>query len=234
MDKATVFVVDDDPGVGDSIRSLSSDFHLECRIFPSAEAILEEYPAEPGCLVLELRLPGISGLDLLECRPAAPVRHPAVVLTSFGDVRSVVRATRSGAVGFIEKPFEPHVLLGQVVEAIELDRCAREEYGRREEIHRRIASLTPRERTVLDMIVSGKANKEIALILSRSQKTIEVHRTHVMKKMRAANAADLVRLIVQDGGTGHFALPGVSSTPNVGRGTQPTENPVLFGSQAQS
>ena len=135
-------------------------------------------------------------MELLERLAAQPLKPAAIVLTAFADVQSVVRAMRAGAVAFLEKPFDPDVLSQHIREAVEADEQARQGYCVRQEIRERHASLTPREREVLDMIVTGKANKDIAAILHRSQKTIEVHRTHVMKKMRAGNVADLVRLVV--------------------------------------
>ena len=195
--ECTVFLIDDDADVCATIKVLAQSLGMAVETYESAECFLDSFPPEkPGCLVLDLRLPGMGGLELLERLAAEPLKPAAIVLTGFADVRSVVRAIRAGAVGFLEKPFDPEILPRYIRDAVEADEQARQRYYVRQEIRERHASLTPREREVLEMIVTGKANKDIAAILHRSQKTIEVHRTHVMKKMRAGNVADLVRLVV--------------------------------------
>ncbi len=194
---STVFVVEDDADVRASIKVLAQSLGIAVETYESAKAFLDYFrPDKPGCLVVDLRLPGMSGLELLERLAAEPLKPAAVVLTGFADVPSVVRAIRAGAVGFLEKPFDPQILVQHIREAVEADEQAREVYYVRQDVRDRYASLTPREGEVLEMIITGKANKDIAAILHRSQKTIEVHRTHVMKKMRAGNVADLVRLVV--------------------------------------
>ena len=195
--ECTVFVVDDDADVWATVKVLAQSLGMAVETYESAQDFLDSFrPEKPGCLVLDLRLPGTGGLELLERLATVPLKPAAIVLTGSADVRSVVRAMRAGAVGFLEKPFDPEILLRHIGEAVEADEQARQRYYVRQEIRERHASLTPREREVLEMIVTGKANKDIAAILHRSQKTIEVHRTHVMKKMRAGNVADLVRLVV--------------------------------------
>jgi two-component system response regulator FixJ len=194
---STVFVVEDETDVRATIKTLVQSLGIAVETYDSAQSFLDFFrPEKPGCLVVDLRLPGMGGLELLERLAAEPLKPAAVVLTGFADVPSVVRAIRAGAVGFLEKPFDPEVLLQHIREAVEADEQTRQHYYVRQEVRERYASLTPREGEVLEMIITGKANKDIAAILHRSQKTIEVHRTHVMKKMRAGNVADLVRLVV--------------------------------------
>jgi FixJ family two-component response regulator len=194
---STVFVIEGDADVCAAIKVLAQSLGTAVETYDSAQSFLDFFrPEKPGCLVVDLRLPGMGGLELLERLAAEPLKPAAIVLTASADVPSVVRAVRAGAVGFLEKPFDPEILQQHIREAVEADEQARQHYYVRREVRERYASLTPREREVLEMIITGKANKDIAAILHRSQKTIEVHRTHVMKKMRAGNVADLVRLVV--------------------------------------
>jgi len=217
---STVFIVDDDASVREAIEPLVRAEGLAAECHASAESFLRTYtPERPGCLVVDLRLPGVNGAELLERLPANPIRLPAIVLTGHADVPSILRATRAGSVAFLEKPFNPHVLQRHIRETVSSDRRARQEHAQRNEIQKRITQLTPREKQVLEFVVAGKSNREVALLLQRSQKTVEVHRTNVMRKMRAGNVAELVRLAVESGGLAAATLPRdvpVEATPSLG------------------
>lgn len=195
-----VFIVEDDASVREAVEFLVRGEGLEAEGHASAESFLRAHSAErPGCLILDLHLPGVSGLDLLDRLGTFPIKLPVIVLTGQADIPSVLHATRSGCVAFLEKPFDSQVLRQYIRESITADLRAREELARRREIRQRITKLTPRERQVLELVVAGKSNREVALLLQRSQKTVEVHRTNVMKKMCAGNIAQLVRLAIESG-----------------------------------
>ncbi len=191
----TVFVVDDDAAVRDSLRWLAQSVGLAVQTFARAEDFLNEYdPATPGCLLLDVRMPGMSGLSLQD---ELAVRHatlPVIILTGYGEVATAVRALKTGAVDFIEKPFSDEVLLDRVRQALLQDKHTRQARAWHAEVQERYARLTPRERAVLDLVVAGRANKVIAGDLGLSAKTVEVHRANVMRKMEAQSVAELVRL----------------------------------------
>ncbi len=190
-----MFVVDDDEGMRRGIEFLIQSAGLTCRAFDSAEAFLEEYePAMRGCLLLDVRMPGMSGLDLQEHLQAERIRIPVVIVTAYGNVPMAVRALQAGAVDFIEKPFEGSALLQRVHKALAADREQRREIAREEQIERRFARLTPRERQIMHLVVSGMLNKQIAAELEISMKTVENHRAHVMEKMEAESLAELVKM----------------------------------------
>jgi len=193
----TVFVVDDDRAMRDSLRWLLESVGLSVRTYPTAAAFLREYdPSHPGCLVLDIRMPGMSGLDLQAELLRRGAGLPTIVVTGHAEVPMAVRAVKAGAVDFIEKPFSDQLLLDRVRQALELDRQDREVRGRREEAVRRLETLTAREREVLGLVVAGKANKEIAVALGLSPKTVEVHRAHVMAKMAVDSLAELIRVAI--------------------------------------
>lgn len=189
-----VYVVDDDQAVRESLRWLLESVGLHVETFAGAVEFLERYQDQPGCLVVDVRLPGMSGLDLQQMLIQRDIRVPVIVITGHGDVPIAVRAMKAGAVDFIEKPFNDQTLLDRVRYAIDLD--ARRRADRREEleVRRRMDRLSPRERQVMERVVAGRFNKEIAEDLGISPKTIEVHRAHVMEKMEANSVATLVRM----------------------------------------
>lgn len=200
----TVFVVDDDPAMRDSLRWLLESVGLSVRTYATAAAFLADRdPGAPGCLILDVRMPGMSGLDLQEELGRRGTDLPTIVVTGHAEVPMAVRAVKAGAIDFIEKPFSDQLLLDRVRQAIEIDRQEREARERREEARRRVGHLTPREREVLDLVVVGKANKEIASALGLSPKTVEVHRARVMEKMEVDSLADLIRVALQAGSTPH-------------------------------
>jgi two-component system, LuxR family, response regulator FixJ len=194
MPEPTVFVVDDDPAVRDSLRWLLQSVDLAVETFATGEAFLEAYdPARPGCLVLDVRMPGMSGLRLQEELGKRGITLPVIVITGYAEVQTAVRALKTGAFDFIEKPYSDEVLLECIHRAIETDREAREVEALRTELAGRFALLTPREREVMELVTAGKANKVIAADLGLSPKTVEVHRAAVMDKMGADSVAELVR-----------------------------------------
>ena len=193
-----VYVVDDDDQVRSSLRWLLESVGLHVETIASGDAFLKVYdPNRPGCLLLDVRMPGMSGLDLQEHLTSQGIDTPIIVMTGFADVPMAVRALKAGAVEFIEKPFNDQVLLEHIYKAIEKDAKRRERSLRHAEVVKCIADLTPREREVMDLVVSGKANKQIARQLGVSHKTVEVHRAHVMKKMAAESLAELVQLAMK-------------------------------------
>ena len=191
----TIFVVDDDDAVRDSLRDLIDSVGLDVATYPSAHAFLDVYDnAQRGCLVLDIRMPGMSGLELQERLNERGSSLPIVFITGHGDVPMAVEAMKRGAVDFIQKPFRDQELLDRINLAIEQNRRRREAEETKQDIAERVSSLTRREREVMDMVIQGKANKVIAIDLGLSQRTVEVHRAHVMDKMRARTLAELVRM----------------------------------------
>src|SRR5919106_1739769 len=161
--EATVFVVDDDGAVRDALRSLFESVNLNVETFESAEQFLRAYqPERPGCLVLDIRMPGMGGLRLLEHLKSQAIPLPVIVLTGYGDVNTAVRAMKAGAVDFVQKPFTTQELLEQIQKALEQDARLRSERAKQSEIEARLARLTPRERQVFERLVGGKTNKDIA------------------------------------------------------------------------
>jgi len=202
MSAGIVFVVDDDAAIRNSLRRLITSVGSTVEVFPSARAFLEaRRPDAPGCLVLDVRLPGLSGLDLQRELAATDAELPIVFLTGHGDIPMSVHAMKAGAVEFLTKPFRAQELLDAIRSAIERDRTMRAERQERTELRRRYASLTPRERDVLERIVAGLLNKQIAGELGTSEATVKEQRGHVMAKMQAGSVADLVRLASRLGST---------------------------------
>lgn len=194
----TVFVVDDDEAVRDSLCLLMKSVGLAVETFSSAQAFLEAYDADrAGCLVLDIRLPGMSGVELHESLNKQHAILPVIIITGHGDVPMAVQSMQRGAVDFIQKPFRDQDLLDRVNQALELDAQNRVDSRQQQAILDKLASLTPREREVLDLIVAGNANKVIAYELDVSQRTVEIHRARVMEKMGASSVAHLVRMVVQ-------------------------------------
>ena len=198
-----VFVVDDDRAMRDSLRWLLESIGLSVRTYATATEFLDDHdPAQPGCLVLDVRMPGMSGLDLQTELAQRGAELPTIVVTGHAEVAMAVRAVKAGAIDFIEKPFSDQLLLDRVRQALEIDRQSREVRMRREEARRRLASLSAREREVLGLVAAGKANKEIAAALGLSPKTVEVHRAHVMAKMAVDSLAELIRVALLAGAIG--------------------------------
>jgi len=192
---ATVFVIDDDPAIRESLRWLIESVGLNVKVFATAPEFLESYlPGPPSCLVLDIRMPGMSGLDLQAELAARDIRVPVIIITGHAEVPVAVRAMKAGAFDFIEKPFSDQLLLDRISRAIEFDTQVRHGRSVQADVASRLAQLTPRERQVMELVIVGKANKVIASELGLSPKTVEVHRAHVMKKMQADSLADLVRL----------------------------------------
>jgi FixJ family two-component response regulator len=192
---AVVYVVDDDELVCRALSRLFRSVGLEAKTFPSAPAFIDYTPPDrPACLVLDVRLPGLSGLDLQSALGQARRDIPIVFITGHGSVPTSVRAMKGGAVDFLEKPFNDQELLDCVQRALDLNREQRANLAESVELRRRLETLTPREREVLKLVVAGKLNKQIADNLGNAEKTIKVHRGRVMQKMRADSVADLVRM----------------------------------------
>ncbi len=199
MSEPTVFIVDDDQAVARSLRWLIETVRLKVETFSSAQAFLDGYDAaKPGCMVLDVRMPGMSGLDLQERLAAQQFRVPIIFITGHGDVQMAVRAVQAGAFDFIEKPFNDQDLLDRIQKAIAFDTDQRGKQALRVQLGSLFASLTPREHEVLDLVVEGMSNKAIANSLGLSAKTVEVHRAKVMEKMHARSVADLVKMAMQN------------------------------------
>src|SRR5262245_60022418 len=191
-----VFVVDDDPSVRSSLKFLISTVVLSVETFDSAEAALQRLaPDAPGCLVLDVRLRGLSGLDLQSELAARNCQVPIVFITGHGDIPMTVRAMKAGAIEFLTKPFRDQELLDAVRVAVERDRVRREEEKEITGLQQRFESLTAREREVISMVAAGKLNKQIANQLGTAENTIKVHRSRAMEKLQAQSVADLVRMI---------------------------------------
>jgi two-component system response regulator FixJ len=197
-DEPAVFIVDDDAAVRDSLGLLLRSVGLIHESHSSASDFLETYdPARPGCLVLDVRMPGMSGLELQEELQKRHSTLPIIFLTAHGDVPMAVAAVKAGAVDFVQKPFRDQDLIDKIHHAINQDSRIREKLADRRKILSRIDSLTPREREVMDMVVDGKANKVIAIDLGLSQRTVEIHRARVMRKMNADSVSQLVQMVMR-------------------------------------
>jgi FixJ family two-component response regulator len=193
----TVYIVDDDSGVRSSIRVLMKSVGLPAMPFPSAMDFLSAYHINnPGCLVLDIRMPGMSGLELQEALNERGATLPVIFITGHGDVPMAVEAMRHGAFDFLQKPFRDQDLIDRIQQALARDAETRQSLQEHGNTRARIASLTPREREVLELLTSGKANKSMAQDLGLSQRTVEIHRAHVMEKMGAKSVAQLVRMVM--------------------------------------
>ena len=193
----TVFIVDDDDEVRSALALLMESVGMPTETFESALVFIQQFnPQRSGCLVLDVRMKGMSGLDLQEHLSKEAIYPPIIVITGHGDVPMAVRAVKAGAIDFIEKPFNDQVLLDSIHRAIEQDAQRRGKAMQLAEIESRLERLTPREREILNQVVSGKRNKTIAFDLDISQSTVEAHRSKVMEKMQARSLSDLMRMML--------------------------------------
>ena len=193
----TVFIVDDDEAMRNSLKWLIESVAMQVETYDSAQAFIESYyPGRSGCLLLDVRMPGMSGLELQEYLIDHHIHIPVIIITGHGDVPMAIRAMKVGAVDFIEKPFNDELLLESIRHALLLDERQRDKQSQRAEIAARLAGLTPREHEVMAMVTAGLANKDIAAALGVTSKTVEAHRARVMEKMQAASLAELVRMAV--------------------------------------
>ncbi|CAG0942728.1 Response regulator protein TodT [Gammaproteobacteria bacterium] len=190
-----VFVIDDDQAVRDSLGLLLRSMGQKARLFDSAQAFLDDYdPGMAGCIVLDIRMPGMSGMELQQKLKSMHCTVPVIFVTGHGDVPMAVEAMHHGAFDFIQKPFRDQELLDRINQALTWDHEHRSDEDYRRGVLERFQSLTPREREVMDCVVRGLANKVIAMDLNLSQRTVEIHRARVMEKMNARSLADLVRM----------------------------------------
>ena len=193
--KPVVFVIDDSPSVRDALDSLIRSVHLNVQSFGSIEEFLQFIrPDAPGCIVLDVRLPGLSGLDFQREMAKSNIDLPIIFITGHGDVPMSVRAIKAGAIEFLTKPFRDQDLLDAIYLGIERDRSRRQASAIVAVLRGHFASLTARERQVMLQVASGRPNKQIAAELKLSEVTVKVHRRHVMRKMKAKSLADLVRM----------------------------------------
>jgi two-component system, LuxR family, response regulator FixJ len=218
--ETTIFIIDDEDDTRSQISLLFKPMGVHVKTFREAREFLEGYDSSfPGCLVLEIRLPGISGLELQEMLLSQKIHIPIIFLSRYGDVPMAVRAMKMGALDFLEKPFNTQLLLERIQQGIRLDRRNRQEQAESEDLLERYDGLTERERQIMDFIVLGRPNKVIAIQLGLSQKTVEFHRSHVMEKMKAESMADLVRI--------DFRLSHLKGNPRMTQGTLPLSPQVV-------
>ena len=199
--QSTVFVVDDDEAVRASLRLLLKSVGLPATAYSSAQEFLANYdPRHPGCVVLDVRMPGMSGLELQQILNMRGATIPVIFITGHGDIPMAVEAMQHGAFDFLQKPFRDQDLLDRVQRALERDDRTRQELKEKDRIRDRLTSLTPREHEVLALITRGKPNKVVAADLGVSQRTVEIHRARVMEKMGASSFAQLVRMVLDTEG----------------------------------
>jgi len=195
VERPVVFVVDDDPSAREGIEDLLQSVDLPVMTFKSPQEFLQgARPDAPGCIVLDVRLPGTSGLEFQKVLIEAGIHLPVIFVTGHGDIPMSVMAMKSGAIEFLTKPFREQSLLDAVNAGIEQDRLRREELKRVSELQRRFELLTPREREVFALVVTGRPNKQVAAELGLSEMTVKVHRSQITKKMRATSIVELARI----------------------------------------
>src|ERR1700759_4580934 len=198
MTEPTVFIVDDDPAVLDSIAELVASVGLHAARFRSAQEFRDSFnPERAGCLVLDVRMAHTSGLALQEELNAIGARIPIVFISGHGDIAVAIKTIKAGAVDFVQKPYREQQLLDSINEALRRDAEARQVAGRAEGFDERLAALTERERDVLDQVVQGLSSKAIAKVLGISYRTVELHRSHIMEKLRVHSVAELIRLVIE-------------------------------------
>ena len=192
----TVFLTDDDPAIRDAVGLLLRAHGLTVETFASALEFLESDAIQrPGCLLLDVRMPGMSGLDLQKRLQTLGCRIPIIFITGHGDVPMAIRAMKAGAFDFVEKPFQAQALVARIHEALALDAEERRRQARRNEVAARMALLSPREREVMERVAAGQYNKVIAAELGISLSTVEIHRKRVMEKMQAESLSELIRML---------------------------------------
>jgi FixJ family two-component response regulator len=198
---ALIHVVDDEPAIRDSLAMLLRSVGLATRTYASAQAFLDGFqPAGNACVLADVRMPGMSGLELQEALRARQMKVPVIILTGHGDISMAVRAMKAGAADFIEKPYNDQVLIDAVHRALAASRgIDTRPAADREAVEARVGTLSPREREVMQLVIEGKPNKVIATRLGLSTRTVEVHRAKVMEKMQAASLAELVRMALTAG-----------------------------------
>jgi two-component system, LuxR family, response regulator FixJ len=207
----TAYVIDDDPSMRSLIEATLKAEGIEVRSFASAEEFAGfAMPDGVSCILLDLEMPGLSGLEFLEKHFQGKSGCPVIIVTAHGSVPAAVKSFKLGAVDFLEKPFERPVLVKAVTAALAADKARRESVGANEEVRKRLATLSPRESELLGAVIEGKSTKMIADELGISARTVDHHRANLMAKMRAANVADLVRMAVE---AGFAAKPGGNSSP---------------------
>ena len=198
--KGPVYVIDDDDAMRDSLQFLLDSANFDTRLFETAQAFLEALPAiTSGCVVSDIRMPGIDGIELLKRVKSAKVSLPVIIMTGHGDIPLAVEAMKLGAVDFLEKPFEDDRLLARIEAALQQAEAGVRNEALTQEIVARVKSLSPRERQVMDGLVAGLSNKVIARDYDISPRTIEVYRANVMTKMQASSLSELVRLAIRSG-----------------------------------
>jgi FixJ family two-component response regulator len=210
----TVFIVDDDPAVRQALTTLVRSMRLEAKAYESAQQFLDAFDAaRPGCMLLDVRMPGISGLGLLEQLNREEIPLPAIVMSAYGDVPMVVRAMKAGALNFLEKPCRDQQLWEAIQEALKWDVDHREHVALRSKVRHRLQRLTPGEHAVLALLIDGQPNRTIAAQLKLSVRTIEVRRAKIMGKMKADSLAELIRLTL-------------AADPHYGKPKVEVENPL--------
>ncbi|MHC4741911.1 MAG: response regulator transcription factor [Planctomycetota bacterium] len=193
-----VYVVDDDEAVCQSLGLLIEGVGLEVRTYHTAEDFLAGYnPDRPGCLVVDVRMPGMSGLDLQRQLKERGINLPSIVVTGHGDIPMAVEAMKAGVVDFVEKPFRDQILLDDIQKALQLDAQARNQNAIKDDIESKASQLTPREAEIMNLLVDGRSSKTIAYELGISQKTVDFHRAHILKKMGVDSVVELVLLTHQ-------------------------------------
>lgn len=193
--RPVVYVVDDEADLRDVVAKLVASVGLTAKVFSSAQEFLGAYDGgRPGCVVLDLRMPGMTGIEALTRFAEKNIRLPVIMLTGYGDVPTAVRSLKRGAVDFIQKPFNPQFLLERIQSSIAEDATRAKEEGQCAILEQRFNDLTAREKEILEQVIDGKTSKEIARVLGISDKTVDVHRTNIMRKVGAASVAELVKL----------------------------------------